>query len=103
MKKLIKKLKKIKLPVKKRGNKNNIWRKIKVKILKEEGLQDWKIKIIHSGGGLCLINKKEIWLDKKYESDLPMFLHEISHAITKRKHDGVFADKFTELVRKYMK
>jgi len=74
----------------------------KEEILKREGLQDWKIKITHSGGGLTLFDKKEIWLDKKYKDDLPMFLHELAHAITGEKHNGIFADKFTELVRKYL-
>ena len=71
-------------------------------ILKNEGLVDWSIKIIHSGGGLCCGRSKEIWLDEKELDNNALFLHEVAHANTERGHDGIFADEFTRLVNKYM-
>ena len=71
-------------------------------ILREEGLLDWKIKIIQSGGGLCEREKKEIWLDEK-NFNLPFFLHEVAHALTpeERFHGAIWGDRFTALIRKY--
>lgn len=80
-------------------------------ILKQEGLGDWKIKVIHSGGGLCLLEKKEIWLDAK-NYNLPYLLHEIAHALTsewnevmndKTGHHSIWGDKYTQLCVKYLK
>lgn len=78
-------------------------------ILKTENLDGWSIKEITSGGGLCLHKYKEIWIDKTAGD--AMFLHEVAHALTYEwderladptGHHSVFADKFTELVDKYM-
>ena len=63
---------------------------------------DWKLVWIASGGGLCVKNHKEIWLDEKNSKSLGMLLHEIAH-IKHQKHDVHFADCFTALVDKYTK
>jgi len=69
-------------------------------ILKNEGLSDWTIKSESGAGGLVLFNSKTILLGEK--ANFAMFLHEVAHAITLQGHTGLFADKFTELVDKYM-
>lgn len=80
-------------------------------VLGKEGLTDWKVKY-NTGGGLCLRNHKEIWMDKLESKNYALFLHEIAHAILtpeidekmkdKTGHHSIFADKFTSLARKYM-
>ena len=79
-------------------------------ILKLEGLSDWTFKIT-SGGGLCLYDKKELWLTPDNPA---LFLHEVAHALcTKEKcgicwvetnngHNAIWGDTFTSLVKKYM-
>ena len=72
-------------------------------ILENEGLKDWKV-IISKGGGLCMKSTKTIYCLK---NDKALFLHEVAHAITpkskdKTGHDSIWADKYTELVRKYL-
>lgn len=74
---------------------------IKEEILKKEGLDDWKIIYGNSGGGLTLLNEKEILLDERYRNTLGMFLHEVAHAIKGKGHDAIWADEFTRLVEKY--
>ena len=71
-------------------------------VMKTEGLSDWKIKIIKSGGGLCLHGLKEIWLGEK-ENCIPMLLHEIAHAILPKKeqHNAIWGDTFTMLIEKW--
>ena len=73
-------------------------------ILQIEGLQDWKIKKIYSGGGLCLHSQKEIWLDKK-NWNIPFLLHEIAHAKLSKTHhhDAIWGDLYTQLIIKYWK
>lgn len=78
-------------------------------ILIEEGLSDWKMKF-NTGGGLCLYDLKEIWLDK-YPSSLALFLHEVAHAHISKKtneqmndktgHHSIWGDEYTRLVKKY--
>ena len=68
-------------------------------ILVKEGLADWRIKKTNSGGGLVIWKIKTILLQDI--NNKAMFLHELSHVITKKSHDSIFADKFTELVDKY--
>jgi len=73
------------------------------KIMKIEGLSSWKLKIIKSGGGLCLHEDKQIWIDKD-ELRIALVLHEIAHALLPEKeriHTYLWADKYTELVNKY--
>lgn len=72
-------------------------------ILKEEELKDWKIKIINSGGGLCLHEKKEIWIDKN-NYNIPFLLHEIAHAKIDKsnQHNVYWGDSYTKLVIKYL-
>ena len=89
---------------------NEIEKKIEFwqSILTAEGLADWKI--LHPGSpALCRAEAKEILIDK--DQGTPMFLHEVAHALTyqhneamgdKTGHHSIFADKFTELVNKYM-
>lgn len=48
-------------------------------ILKQHHYEDWKIKIIESGGALCLSNLNEIWIDSKSQDDIFLLLHEIAH------------------------
>ena len=75
------------------------------KILITEGLGNWKIKNINSGGGVCHHSTKEIWIDlNKYKSKaIFMFLHEVAHAKIdeKHQHNGYFTDVFTSLCMKY--
>lgn len=78
-------------------------------ILDKEGLSGWKIKW-NTGGGLCVYNHKEIWMDKKRNDDFSLFLHEVAHALAgvredwdKTGHDAIFADTYTRLVKKYTK
>ena len=74
-------------------------------ILNEEELSDWKLKIINSGGGLCLHEDKQIWIDKD-EFGIALILHEIAHALLpekERNHTFLWADKYTKLVDKYCK
>ena len=68
------------------------------KIMSDEGLSDWKLKLSSNGGGIALLERKKIVVDG---SSFPMFLHELAHAITGERHTGKFADKFTALVKKY--
>jgi hypothetical protein len=77
------------------------------KILKNEGLEDWKI-VISSGGLLCQQSTKTIFLRDK--EDFAGFLHEIAHAkvgireeLDKTGHDAIWGDEFTNLIRKYTK
>ena len=49
------------------------------KILKLHHYDDWTIKIIHSGGALCHIHLKEIWIDESSQDDIFLLLHEIAH------------------------
>ena len=71
-------------------------------ILKEEGHEDWTVKEINSGGGLCVFKTKEIWLDSKYYNKSTVwFLHELAH-IKYSSHDSMWANHFTRLVYKYM-
>lgn len=76
-----------------------------LQILANERLKSWKI-VWETGGGLCLYEKKEIWMGDD-KDDIALFLHEVAHAKCKDKgpkhwHDVFWADKFTNLVRKYM-
>lgn len=81
---------------KKKEKKIEEWKKI----LREEGLPEWKIKIIKSGGGLCVYKPhKEIWVD--YRHSTGMFLHELTHALYGKGHDAIWADKFTMLIEKH--
>ena len=77
-------------------------------VLYEEKLLDWAI--FESVDGLCMREQKIILC--KYD-DLPLFLHEVAHALIDKEtdikmgdktgHHSIFADTFTNLVRKYMK
>lgn len=80
-------------------------------ILENEGLRGWDIKF-DTGGGLCVHNHKQIWLDE-YPSSLTLFLHEVAHALVsdpetnetmgdKTGHHSIWGDKYTELVKKYI-
>lgn len=83
------------------------------KILINEGLIDWRIKY-GTGGGLCVENHNEIWMNEANKMDLALFLHEVAHAlcpkekypdfykIDKTGHFSIWGDCFTSLVRKYM-
>ena len=66
-------------------------------------MEDWKIKKIHSGGGLCLHSIKEIWIDRKHWN-LPFLLHEVAHALLLQEHwhDWVWGNKYTMLCEKYL-
>ena len=72
-------------------------------ILIKEGLKDWKIKKIHSGGGLCLHSTRKIWIDERHWN-LPFLLHEVSHALLPKKHwhDVIWGDKYTMLCERYL-
>ena len=49
------------------------------KILKLHNYEDWEIKIVNSGGALCMLNLKEIWIDEASKDDIFLLLHEIAH------------------------
>ncbi|HDY66723.1 MAG TPA: hypothetical protein ENH85_02910 [Candidatus Scalindua sp.] len=70
-------------------------------IIEKEGLKNWSIKTSNSGAGLTIFKTKEILI--KDPNNMAMFLHEVAHAKTGKGHDGIWADEFTELVRKYIK
>jgi hypothetical protein len=70
-------------------------------ILDDLGYSDWTIKIINSGGGLCVHKTKEIWLDRKHETSTIWLLHEIAH-IKYPDHSSLWADHFTQLASKYI-
>ena len=70
------------------------------KILSLEGCHGWTIKIIHSGGGLCVHDTYEIWLDESHKDSLPWFLHEVAH-IKFKNHTSNWADHYTALLDKY--
>lgn len=83
--------------------------KLFCKILKNEGLTNWHIRVFKPGGGLVIPESKTILT---HANDLPLFLHEIAHCLTLKwneimgdgtGHHSIFADKYTALVRKYMK
>jgi hypothetical protein len=79
-------------------------------VLELEGLSDWTYKIT-SGGGLCLYDKKELWI---LPDNFALFLHEVAHALcpkekcgicwveTNNGHNAIWGDTFTNLVNKYM-
>jgi len=75
-----------------------------IKILKQEGLFNWEVVKIKSGGGLCLYNHKQILLDEN-NYNLPFFLHELTHALLPniKNHNSIWADKYTSLLVKYNK
>jgi len=74
-------------------------------ILKKYGLKDWKLAWIKSGGGLCIWDLKEIWIDEKYKHNPAMILHEIAHALTPDSprgttlHSYEWACEYTRLVK----
>ncbi len=69
-------------------------------ILRLEEHHKWKVKIIHSGGGLCVYDTHEIWLDESHKDSLPWFLHEVAH-IKFKNHTSRWADHYTALLDKY--
>lgn len=83
-----------------------------LQILAKERLKSWKIRW-DTGGGLCVYEKKEIWMGSNRE-DIALFLHEVAHAKCPKKvcgscwvdsntgHNAIWGDKFTNLIRKYM-
>jgi len=75
------------------------------KILLQEGLNDWKIIIKkRGGGGNCSFSKKEIILDTKHKDNFGLFLHELAHAVSGKKHyenDGILMDTMARLINKY--
>lgn len=73
------------------------------KVMREQNLEDWHV-ILNMNSGLCMLGKKRIYSKK---GDKAMFLHEVAHAITPitkdlTGHDSIWADNYTELVRKYL-
>lgn len=78
------------------------WLVIWQNILSAEGLGDWTVKEIHSGGGLTVFKTKEIWLDTKYLNNIFWFLHEVAH-ILYPNHESMWGNHFTRLLDKYIK
>lgn len=74
--------------------------KIARKILVDLKYYEWNIKIIDSGGGLCVHEVKEIWVDESHLNELPWFLHEIAH-IKYPDHSPHWADWYTKLLSFY--
>lgn len=76
----------------------------KAQEIMDKELDGWSIRFITSGGGLCVHDKKEIWLDTCH-ANIPFLLHEIAHAklSKKHKHDAIWGDLYTALAEKYFK
>ena len=70
-------------------------------ILDDLGYKEWSIKIIDSGGGLCVHKTHEIWLDRKHTGNCVWALHEIAH-IKHPNHSALWGDHFTALCVKYI-
>lgn len=70
-------------------------------VLKQHHYDDWKIIVINSGGALCMLNLKEIWIDAGSKDDIFLLLHEIAH-IKYPEHDRNWADRFTCLCQRHM-
>lgn len=75
-------------------------------ILEDEGLGDWTTK--DDSSGLCMHSQKVIFC---IPNDNSLFLHELAHAKThkwnekmgdKTGHHAIWADEYTNLVRKYL-
>jgi hypothetical protein len=70
-------------------------------VLKQHHYEDWKIVVTKSGGALCMLNLKEIWIDEHSKDDIFLLLHEIAH-IKYPEHDRLWADRFTCLCQRHM-
>jgi len=80
-----------------------------MEILTENGLADWTINIDPKSQAYCWISQKKITL--QIEDCFGLFLHELAHALAPEPeplgkgqhfHGGHWADKFTDLVIRYM-
>ena len=71
------------------------------KWLYSHGFPDWKVKIINSGGGLCNLDAKEIWLDETH-LNMVFFLHEVAH-IKYHDHNFRWADHYTKLMEDWLR
>lgn len=75
-------------------------------VLSSEGFADWQVQISGRGGdGLCMQFHKIIFIGE--QADKFVALHEIAHINAEGTrantyHDGLWADNFTRLVRKYV-
>lgn len=85
-------------------------------IMDLEGFSNWEVCVTPSSN-YCWVDAHRIEVSEKQASSLAMWLHELAHAIQHRdggrasqqyevphgnKHDGHWADVYTELVRRYM-
>ena len=43
-------------------------------VLKQHHYEDWKIVVTKSGGALCMLNLKEIWIDQHSKDDIFLLL-----------------------------
>jgi hypothetical protein len=66
----------------------------------EEIEPGWTVRIIKSGGGLCLHAKREIWVSEEHLTGPHMLLHEIAH-IRHKDHDVHWGDEYTRLCEEY--
>ena len=78
-------------------------------IMKDEGLDDWKLSLRPVTDGICLRKNKLLLVGEKYNNGkwFVLFLRELAHALTPKSdnltaHDATFADKLCGLVSKYM-
>ncbi len=77
-------------------------------VLSDFGLTEWTVRFrpgMHNEG-IVLYDSKEIPItfDVQRPVDYALILHEIAHVLSgKGGHDSIFADKYTMLVRKYMR
>jgi hypothetical protein len=81
-------------------------------ILKNEGLEGWKINVIIEHDGFCGQNTKTITI----WDDFLIFLHEVAHALATPeeekiaedhgylgdRHNNIFLGKYEYLIRKYL-
>jgi len=80
----------------------SMWYQIQHNLREREvpGIDEWRIRFINSGGGLCLHDGKELWIDTGEIHNPAMLLHEVAH-INHPKHSVYWGDFYTELVRRF--
>ena len=74
-------------------------------ILKNEGHVGWIIKVGNYSDAYCWRDKKEITINKRLKNNISLLIHEIAHIDTELgndQHNGLWGDRYTYLVDKYL-